>query len=269
MHKISLKDSACAFVKNTYRHLPLLGHMIKRDVKRQYRGSFLGYVWSILNPLLTMTVMWIVFSNLFGNREVENFPVYLFIGQMFFSFVVSATNAGMRSITGNADLLTKTPVPKYIFPIANITSAAVTFLFSLGAFLIVLLVTRTQINFSVLFFPVVVIQAYLFSLGLGFILATGNVFFRDISHLYGVFTTAWMYFTPIFYVLEDLPWEMQFLVSNLNPAYYFIKQSRMIFLEGLMPTTGLILKGFGSAFVMVLIGLLIFRKTQDKFILHI
>lgn len=268
MNRVTLFDSAKAFVVNTRRYAPLLEHMIKRDVKKQYRGSVLGYVWSILNPLLIMLVMMVVFSSMF-KHNIDNFPVYLFIGRMFFSFVTDATNSGMRSITGNAGLIKKTPVPKYIFPIANITSAAVTFLFSLGAFAIVLVFTRTPINVSVVFFPVIVIQAYLFSLGLGFFLAQLNVFFRDTTHLYSVFTTAWMYLTPIFYPLENLSPKMQHVISNYNPIYFFVEQGRQIFLQGMVPSGMLMVKGFVSGLLMLVVGLLLFKRNQDKFILHI
>lgn len=268
MRKITLVDSAKAFVNNTRRYMPLLEHMIKRDVKKQYRGSTLGYIWSILNPLLIMLVMWLVFSNIFKN-SIENFPVYLFIGRMFFSFITDATNAGMRSIVGNAGLIKKTPVPKYIFPIANITSAAVTFLFSLGAFALVLLFTRTPIRLSALFFPVVVIQTYVFSLGLGFFLAQLNVFFRDTTHLYSVFTTAWMYLTPIFYPMKNLSAELQHIISHYNPAYFYVQQGRNIFLDGIFPPGDLILRGCISAVLMLILGLLAFKRSQDKFILHI
>lgn len=268
MRKITLVDSAKAFVNNTRRYMPLLEHMIKRDVKKQYRGSTLGYLWSILNPLLIMLVMLMVFSTMFKN-SIENFPVYLFVGRMFFSFITDATNAGMRSIVGNAGLIKKTPVPKYIFPIANITSAAVTFLFSLGAFALVLIFTQTPIRLSVLFFPVIIIQTYMFSLGMGFLLAQLNVFFRDTTHLYSVFTTAWMYLTPIFYPLESLSAGMQYAISNFNPAFFYVQQGRDIFLRGVLPSGDLILKGCVSAVVMLVLGLLAFKRNQDKFILHI
>lgn len=268
MNKVTLLDSAKAFVNNTRRYVPLLEHMIKRDVKKKYRGSVLGYLWSILNPLLIMLVMLVVFSTMF-KHNIDNFPVYLFIGRMFFSFVTDATNSGMRSITGNAGLIKKTPVPKYIFPIANITSEAVTFLFSLGAFVIVLVFTGTPVNWTVIFFPFVIIQAYFFSMGLGFFLAQLNVFFRDTTHLYSVFTTAWMYLTPIFYPLESLSVPMQTAISKFNPIYFFAQQGREIFLQGMPPSGILMAKGCFSAVLMLIIGLLLFRHNQDKFILHI
>ena len=268
MRKTTLLDSGKAFVKNTYRYFPLLEHMIKRDVKKQYRGSFLGYVWSVLNPLLIMLVMYMVFSTMFKN-SIPNFPVYLFVGRMFFSLITDSTSAGMRSITGNSGLIKKTPVPKYIFPIANITSNLVTFFFSLGAFALVMIFTKTPVGWSVLFFPVVVLQTYLFSLGLGFFLAQANVFFRDTTHLYSVFTTAWMYLTPLFYPMEQLSDQMKHLITRFNPAYFYIEQGRDIFLRAAFPSTDLIVRGCVSAVVMLIIGLIAFKRKQDRFILHI
>ncbi len=269
MKDITIVDSGKAFFRNTYRYFPLLEHMIKRDVKKQYRGSFLGYVWSVLNPLLIMVVMYFVFSSMFPGGAIDNFPVYLFAGRMMFSLITDATTSGMVSISGNAGLIKKTPVPKYIFPIANITSSLVTFLFSLGAFAIVLLFTKTPIGWSAFFFPVVILQTYLFSLGLGFFLAQANVFFKDTMHLYGVFTTAWMYLTPLFYPFEQLSAGMQRLIANFNPAYFYVEQARAIFLRATMPSNGLILRGTICAVIMLVLGLITFKRKQDRFILHI
>ena len=187
-----IKATGTTFIK----YIPLLQHLVSRDIKLKYRRSFLGYVWSILNPLMIMIVLTIVFSNMF-QRNIVNYPVYLFSGRMLFSFMTESTNSAMRAITDNGPLLKKTYLPKYIFPLANVSSSAMNFLFSLGAFFLVLIATGTRISLHILFFPLIIIQIYIFCLGMGFFLAQANVFFRDTSHLYSVFTTAWMYLTPL------------------------------------------------------------------------
>ena len=130
-----LNDRINTFMK--YRHL--LQALVERDVKLKYRRSFLGYLWSILNPLMIMVIMVAVFSSMF-RFDIENYPVYLIIGQTIFNFVSEATNQAMWSITGNASLLKKTYVPKYIFTLSKVSSCCVNMLFSLGAMILVFLI---------------------------------------------------------------------------------------------------------------------------------
>ena len=134
-----------------YSYRNLLQQLVERDVKLKYRRSFLGYLWSILNPLMIMMIMVIVFSNMF-RFDIQDYPVYLIIGQTVFNFVSESTNQAMWSITGNASLLKKTYVPKYIFTLSKVTSSCVNMLFSLGAMLIVLLVIGICFLFRSLFY---------------------------------------------------------------------------------------------------------------------
>ena len=109
----------------------LIEELVTRDLKLKYRRSFLGYVWSVLNPLLVMTVMTVVFSAMF-KQNIENYPVYLLTGRMTFEFFTASTNAAMNSVTGNAALMKKTYIPKYIFTVSKVTSSLVDYVFSLS-----------------------------------------------------------------------------------------------------------------------------------------
>lgn len=251
-----------------YSYRFLLQQLVEKDVKLKYRRSFLGYIWSILNPLMIMMIMVIVFSNMF-RFDIESYPVYLIIGQTLFNFVNESTTLSINSIMENAPLLKKTYVPKYIFTISKVTSSLVNLLFALGAMLVVFLVCKVNFNIYFLFIPVILIQIYVFSLGLGLFLAQGAVFFRDIQHIYGAITTAWMYLTPIFYPIAALPVNIQKIVITFNPMYSYITQFRTIVMEGSMPPFYLILSGIMISLVAFMIGALAFSKTQDKFILYI
>ena len=138
-----------------YRHL--LKQLVEKDIKLKYRRSFLGYLWSILNPLLTMVIMVAVFSNIFRG-DIQNFPVYLIIGQTLFNFMVEATNMALGSITENSALLKKTYVPKYIFTMARVTSSLVNMIFSLGAMLLVFIACKVNWNWFMMFIPVIFVQ---------------------------------------------------------------------------------------------------------------
>ena len=255
-------------IKTLFRYKDLIRELVSRDIKLKYRRSVLGYIWSILNPLLVMVVMTVVFSAMF-NRNIENYPVYLLTGRMLFEFLTNSTNGAMRSVVGNAALLKKTYVPKYIFTLAKVTSCMVDTIFSLGALFIVMIVTRSPFHWQMILLPLIILQIYIFCCGLGFLLADLNVFFRDIQYIYKAITTVWMYVTPIFYPLEQLPNELQFLIKVFNPLYYYVAQMRDVVLYGQLPGPRIFWGGWLLAFAMLAIGAWAFQKSKDKFILYI
>mgnify|MGYP005833242137 CR=1 FL=1 len=246
----------------------LLKQLIIRDVKLKYRRSYLGYLWSILNPLMLMMVLVIVFSNLF-RFDIPNFPLYMISGQFLFNFMTEATNQAIFSITGNGPLLKKVYVPKYVFTLSKVTSSLVNLVFSLGAMIIVFVITKVQFSWAMLFFPVILMEVYIFSLGLGLFLAEAAVFFRDIQYIYNVLTTAWMYLTPIFYPMEQLPESVQKAIKIFNPMYQYITQFRTISLHQTLPAAGDVVYGFAIAFVFLIVGSWAFIRKQDDFILYI
>ena len=254
--------------RNFVRHVPLLMNLISRDLKKKYRRSILGYVWCVLNPLLVMLIMNFVFSNMFRNN-IANFPVYLFVGRMVFSFITDSTSGVMTSFISNGALMHKTRIPYYVFPMARFSTSIVNFFFTLIAFAIVLLGTRTPITIHVIAFPAVVLQFILFSFGLGLLLSQANTFTRDINYLYSVFTTGWMYLTPLFYPIEALPDIARRIIVTFNPAYTFIQQSRQIFLYNQWPSCSLMLAGYLWAIAFILLGGYAYWKCRDKLILYV
>ena len=249
-----------------YRELLLL--LVQKDLKLKYRRSFLGYLWSVMNPLFVMIVLTIVFSKIFS-RKITNFPVYLLIGRTFFDFLSEATRQGMSSVVSNASLLKKVYVPRYIFTVARVSSSAVNLLFSLGALAIVMIFTRSVPTWHILFLPVPLCQIYVFCLGLGLFLAATNVFFRDIQYIYNVVMTAWMYMSAIFYPIDILPNKLQWFVKYLNPLYFYISQARSVIQMHELPDNYAIVAGCFSAFATLLLGGWLFRKVQNRFILYI
>ena len=255
------------YIQNFKKFRLLLNELIMRDIKTKYRKSVLGVFWTILNPLFMMVVLSVVFSNMF-KFDVEYFPVYLLSGQLIFNFFNEATTNAMGAIVMNGPLIKKIYVPKYIFTLSRITSTMVDFVFSLGALLLVMLVTRTAFTPYMLAIPVLVIQVYIFACGLGFFLSAANVFFRDMQYIYGAFMVAWQYLTPLFYPLELLPGWLQTVVTWVNPAFYYVEHFRDLVLYGCFPTARIFWGGWIFAFVMLIFGLFVFKKSQDKFILY-
>lgn len=249
-----------------YRHL--IEQLVEKDIKLKYRRSFLGYLWSILNPLLTMFVLVLVFSNMF-RFDIENFPVYLIIGQTLFNFLTESTTQAIFSITNNAALLKKTYVPKYVFTFSKVTSSLVNLVFALGAMLLVFISCKIQFTILFLWIPVILLEVYIFCLGLGMFLAQASVYFRDIQYIYGVFITAWMYLTPIFYPISALPEYLQVGITTYNPMYFYIMQFRQVVLYNQAPDVILLMSGSLVAFILLILGTWCFTRTQDNFILYI
>ena len=246
----------------------LLRQLVIKDIKLKYRRSYLGYVWSILNPLLMMTVLVIVFSQLF-RFDIPNFAVYLLSGQVLFSFLSEATTMAVSSILSNAPLLKKTYVPKYIFTVSKVTSSLVNLLFSLIALVLVMILTQVSVTWHILWVPVILLEVYIFSLGISLILAATAVFFRDIQYLWGVFISIWMYLTPIIYPVSIISEEYRWWYDNLNPMYGYVTQFRDVVLNGNPLPLEWLTQGFIVAFAFLLIGYWVFKRKQNQFILYI
>lgn len=212
--------------------------------------------------------MTIVLSTIFKSN-IENFAVYLLSGQILFNFMDASTKGAIFSIVDNGPIIKKTYVPKSIFVVARVTSCLVDLIFSLGALLVVMLVTRTQFSRYIIFFAVILIQLYIFCLGLSLCLSAANVFFRDIQYIYNAIVTAWSYFTPLFYPIELLPDHIRNLITTVNPMYYYVKQFRDIVYYQTFPETDLMVKGVVVGMITLVFGYWVFNKTEDKFILYI
>ncbi len=252
---------------NLFKYKYLLGDLVVRDLKVKYRRSVLGFAWSILNPLLMMIVITAVFQNLFRSN-IENFPIYYLTGYLFFSFVTESTNMAMNSIIYSAQLIKKVYIPKYIFPLEKCIFGFVNMLFSFVATIIVMLVLRVPFTPTFFAFPIPMLYIFVFTVGLSFFLAAANVFFRDVAHLYGVFTTAWMYLTPVFYPMDMLP-PFMLNVLKFNPLYHYILYFRALVLDNHIPDLHSNLVCMGFSLIMLVLGILFFKRKQDKFILYI
>ena len=249
------------------QYKPLLNELVIRDLKLKYRRSFLGYVWSLLNPLLMMTVMTLAFSYMF-RFDIPNYPLYLICGQTLWSFFSESTGMAMNSVMANGSLIRKVYIPKYIFPASRVLSCFVTMGFSLMAILIVILFTKAPVYLELLLVPIPLALLLIFCTGIGMALSALAVYFRDIVHLYSVLTMLWMYLTPIFYPLSALPKEIAYYIQ-FNPMYHYITFFRELVLYGTVPMLSTWLNCIVSSIVSIVVGLWLFRKLQRNFILHV
>ena len=248
-----------------YRNL--ISELVVRDIKKKYRRSVLGILWSILNPLLMMIITAMVFSTLF-RFNVHNYILYLLCGQMLFGFYAESTNFAMGSILENGSLIKKIYVPKYLFPVSRVLSSAVNLTFTFPALLAIMIYTGAPFNWHTIFCLVPLALLLIFSAGVGFFLSTASVYFRDMFHLYGVFITALNYATPIFYPENIVPQKYHFLL-DLNPLYYYLKAFRTIIVDGQLPSLHLLGICTILAFASLALGFLFFYRKQTHFILYI
>jgi len=250
-----------------WKYKDLLWLLVAKDVKVKYKRSIMGVLWSLLNPLLTMLILTIVFKELF-RFNIENFAAYVISGQVIFTFFSEATSLAMTSIYTSGQIMKKVYVPKAIFPISKILYSMVNTLFSIIAVLIVCLLTGVPITSA--FFGSILTIAYvmIFSLGVGLILCSIAVFLRDIEHIYGVLLTAWMYATPVIYPAEIMPDRFLF-VLYCNPLYYFVTHFREGLLYQHIPSIELNLYCLVYSLVTLIVGVYVFNRQRNRFILYI
>ncbi len=255
------------FILNFSKYRFLLVELVKRDIKVKYRNSVIGIFWSFLNPLLYMVVMTIIFGTLFS-RSITNFPVFYLSGMVVFSLFSQGSNAALTSITGNAAMLNKIYIPKYMYTLSRVLSNLVTFIFSIGILVLIMIATQAPFSIYILyaFYPVILIV--MITIGAGLLLATLNVFFRDIEHLYKVFTTLLMYGSALFYPVTIVPEQYQILFT-LNPIYAIITLFRDSFYSGTPYDLFNIVYATVFSIFLLFLGVLMFYKYQDKFILHL
>lgn len=245
----------------------LIKQLVSRDFKAKYKRSILGVFWSFLNPLLTMIVQYIVFSNLF-RFDIPYYPVYLLSGIIVFNYFSEACGMALTSIIGNATLITKVYVPKYIYPLTRILSSLVNLLISMIPLIIVTMLSGLHPTKAYLLIPLMLVCLAMFCLGLGMLLSAAMVFFRDIQFLWGVLTMIWMYLTPIFYPESILPEQVAW-VLKVNPLYYFINFLRSCVIDGVSPEPVVYVQCFLISLCVLAAGAWVFKKSQDKFVLYL
>ena len=254
----------------------ILKQLVTKDFKIKYRRSFLGVAWSVLNPLLMMIVMAVVFSTIFaqgrnGAVSPELYPLYLIVGNVTFSVMSESTNQALMSIIWASSLLKKVKVRRWVFPVQKVLFSLVNFGFSLIAVAIVMIWFHIVPTWHLILLPVCLFLLMLFCMGLGMMLSALTVFFRDIMHLWSVVITAWTYLTPIFWTTDfigQMPHVVR-IIMYANPMYNYIQFMRDIFLFQTTPTFFTVGMCVAWAVVALVLGYVVFHKSEHKFILYI
>ena len=271
----TIKSQSIFEFKELLRYRYLVTNLVARDLKVRYKRSVLGFIWVMLNPLLTMAVMVVVFSALlrYSSTVIYDFPVYLLCGILIFNLFAQGTISSMSNLLGNGDTLRRMYVPPSVFVVSSIGSALVNLLFSIIPFFILALLTGIRPSITWLLLIVPCLETALFSLGVGLIVAPMMVFFHDTFEIYSVFVTVMNYLTPVFYpviiFLAKLP--IVYKLEQYNPLFLYMDTARNAIM-GAYPTYHPVLSEPRElivapllAIVMFLIGWLFFTRVEGRF----
>ena len=262
MKNSNIQKSISRFKENGF----LFSELVKRDFKKKYKRTYLGMLWSVLSPLLTLLVMSIVFKNFFG-RSMEHYTIYLFCGNIVFSFFNDATSGGMSSLIANSAIFTKINVPKYLFLFSRNISSLINFGLTFAVFIVFCIIDGITFTFGFFALLIPIICLIVFNIGVGLILSALFVFFRDMQYLWSVFTMLLMYMSAIFYTTDSFgEYERLFL---LNPLFVYIKYFRIIVIDNSFPSIQYNLLAMGYAAIAFLIGALIYKKCNHKFLYYV
>ena len=248
----------------------LLKQLVARDFKVKYKRSVLGVLWSLLYPVLTMSVLAIVFTNVFKfTTPGVNYLAYLMTGLVVFNYFSEASNLAMSSVVSNFSLINKVYMPKYIFPLSKCVFVGINFLLSLIPLYVILLATGTGITWHHIVLPYAYACLFLFTLGMGLILSTVAVFLRDMFYIYGVLISLWTYMTPIMYDIAIIDNPVLLALFKFNPLYWIIYFVRWVALYHQIPGINVwaycMFMGLGT----LILGVFVFKKNQDKFIYYV
>ncbi len=254
-------------IKKLKKHQFLFEELVKRDFKQKYKRTVLGMGWSLLAPLLQLFVLSLVFKQFFG-RNVEHYTIYLFCGNLVFTYFKESTSNGMNSLMANRGIFSKVNVPKYMFLLSKNVSSLINFGLTLIIFFIFSLADEIEfgVHFLMLLYPICCLVV--FNIGVGLVLSALFVFFRDISYLYDIFTLLLMYMSAIFYTVDTMADWFQRLIL-LNPIYCYIKYFRIVVLDGNIPSLSFHMLCAFYAFLVFVIGTYVYKKYNHKFLYYV
>lgn len=253
-------------IKKIKKYSFLFEELVKRDFKQKYKRTVLGMFWSMLSPLMMLLVMALVFTKFFG-RTTPHYIIYLFCGNLLFNYFKDATSNGMTSLVSNSGIITKVNVPKYLFLFSKNVSSLINFGLTLIVFFVFVAIDGIAFSwkFLLLLYPIACLTV--FNVGVGLILSALFVVFKDVRYLYDIFTMVLMYLSAIFYNIEAYSLKIQYLFY-MNPVYVYIRYFRKIVIENDIPEPSFHLLCLFYAAVVFIIGCVVYKKNNYKFIYY-
>ncbi len=250
-------------LRGVFQYRDFIYQLVNRDIVARYKRSVLGVFWTLLNPLGTMIVLTVVFSQLF--HSVRGYPTYVLSGLIAWNFFAQTTNSSMQQIVWGSTLLQRIYMPRTIFAVSAIGTGLVNLILSLIPLIVLMLATGMQLNWILIFLPYAILLLTAFSLGLGLLLSAITVYFPDVAEMYQVALTTWLYLTPVIYPPEIIPDGYRRLILELNPMYYLIQIFRIPIFEGVIPSWQIVTTGTCIALFTLVLGWVVFSNKADVF----
>ena len=248
-------------IKELYAYRQMIFSLVKKDLRGRYKGSVLGFLWTFINPLFQLIVYTIVFLP----NNIDRYYLYLFVALIPWIFFSSSITVGAASIVAQKDLVKKIYFPRMVIPISYVTSCFVNMLLCFIVIFAVIIVTGAGINFlAVLTLPVIMIVEYVFALGMALLTSAITVYFRDLEHILGIVSMAWMYLTPVVYSKSIVP-PRYLPIFNLNPMTHIIDCYRTVLYDKQVPDLTTLLWAAGLGVLFLIIGAVVFNKLQKHF----
>jgi ABC-type polysaccharide/polyol phosphate export permease len=249
-------------LRGVIKYRELIGQLIKRELISRYKRSVLGVAWSMLNPLGTMLILTLVFSNIF--HAIEGYPIYILSGLIAWNFFSQTTSASLSQNVWGGSLLHKIYLPRTAFTVSALGTGLVNFFISIVPLILIMFLLKFSFHLSMFFVPVSILVLAIFSLGLGLLFSTLAIYFPDVVEMYSVALTAWMYLTPIIYPINIIPAGLKYWVTTINPMFYFIELIRQPIFEGVVPSLQFLLTGSVIALVTFCLGWTIFTWKANE-----
>ena len=265
--KLFIGTSMPTLIWEIARYRELIWALALKDLRVRYKRSALGFLWALLNPLLTMAILTIVFSTVM-RIPVDHYAIFLLSALLPWTFFVQALSYTVESIVGNGELLKKVAIGKSVFPVAAVLSNLINFFLSLIPLAILLLVLRFPVHWTWIYLPIPLLALIAFTLGCGFFCAAANVFFRDVSHIIQIVLSAWFYACPIIYSLDFVP-KRYALLFRLNPLVYILNGFRLGIYYGQLPSLGSTAMSAACGLGFLVLGYAFFRHHQDTFVYYV
>ncbi len=254
-------------VHDLIRHRELIWALALKELRIRYKRSLLGFLWALLNPALLMIILTIVFGSLM-RFSIHHYAIFLLSMLLPWTFFAQSLAYSVESVVGNAQLLKKIRVPKFVFPLAAVIANIIKFFLSLIPLALLIVLLRFPLHWTWLYLPVPMLGLFLFTLGASFFFAAANVFYRDVSHIIQIVLSAWFYVSPIIYSLDFIPAKHRWLF-RLNPMLYVLNGFRLSIYYGLLPSPQSVFMSVACGLVALMIGFAVFRRYEDLFVFYV
>ncbi len=251
-------------IKELYAYRQMIFSLVKKDLRGRYKGSVLGFLWTFINPLFQLIVYTMVFSFILKSN-IERYYLYLFVALIPWIFFSSSITVGAASVVAQKDLVKKIYFPRMVIPISYVTSCFVNMLLCFIVIFAVIIITGVGVNFvALLALPIIMLVEYILALGMAMLTSAVTVYFRDLEHILGIISMAWMYMTPIMYDKSIVPERLQ-PVFNINPMTHVIECYRSVLYEKSFPDLSSLFSAVALGVLFLMLGCLVFNKLQKHF----